>query len=149
MAAKQAEIMMGHASALRSTAESFMQQMKATADTIEGLAKTLREGAPAPGGGKGGKGAKGAKGEGKQKRERDPNMPKRVNSAFFLFCAARRAEDPTTKLSPKSLTAEWAVCSDEQKRVRCAGQGRARLPAPPPPSFFLLPSPLGCARAAS
>jgi hypothetical protein len=132
MAAKQAEIMMGHASALRSTAESFVQQMKATADTLEGLAKALREGAPAPGG------AKGAKGERKPKRERDPNMPKRVNSAFFLFCAARRAEDPTTKLSPKSLTAEWAACSDEQKRVRARAWGRgrglrARLPAPPPP----------------
>lgn len=110
---KLASMMLGHAAALRSTADSFLQQMHSTAEQLEALAKTLEAGQAAPKGAKGGEDGK------KTKRKRgDPNLPKRPASAFFLFCSSRRADQPGTKLSPKLLTAEWTALSDESKLVR-------------------------------
>jgi len=57
----------------------------------------------------------------KQKRKKDPNAPKRPQTAFFLMCADRRdalrAEFPDLRIGEiaKKLGAEWAACQGEKR----------------------------------
>ena len=128
MAAKsQVALILGHAAALRSTAESFVQQMQGTADSLEALAKSLQAGEPAAG----------AKGEKRKRKKQDPNAPKKAMSAFFLYCKARRAENPGIKLSPALLTEEWSAMDAEAKKVRAPA-----LAGPLPPPLPLTHCPL-------
>uniref|UniRef100_H2Y5L5 HMG box domain-containing protein n=1 Tax=Ciona savignyi TaxID=51511 RepID=H2Y5L5_CIOSA len=64
----------------------------------------------------------------KKKKKKDPNAPKRPQSAFFLFCADRRAllkgENPgwTVGEIAKALGKKWAVATPETKK-KYADQG--------------------------
>lgn len=65
--------------------------------------------------------ADGRKGK-KQKRKKDPNAPKRPQTAFFLFCAdhreALRQQFPDLRIGDiaKKLGEMWANCEGEKRR---------------------------------
>lgn len=62
----------------------------------------------------------------KQKRKKDPNAPKRPQTAFFLFCAdhreALRQQFPDLRIGEiaKKLGEKWAQC-DGEKRAKYEG----------------------------
>lgn len=66
--------------------------------------------------------ADGRKGK-KQKRKKDPNAPKRPQTAFFLFCADRREalrqQFPDLRIGDiaKKLGEEWGKCTGERREA--------------------------------
>ncbi|KAL3314355.1 High mobility group [Cichlidogyrus casuarinus] len=70
--------------------------------------------------------------KGKQKKEKDPNAPKRAMPAFFLFSNDERpkvkGEHPDWAVSEvaKELGERWKVCKNKAKYEQQAAQEKAR-----------------------
>lgn len=59
--------------------------------------------------------------EKKEKKKKDENAPKRAQTAYFLFCMAKRAElkkeDPEKKIAAVQLSEMWKELSPEDKEI--------------------------------
>jgi len=67
--------------------------------------------------------SRGGKAAKRTKKKKDPNAPKRPQSAFFLFCADHRgplrASNPSFSVGDiaKQLGKKWAECSTETRKI--------------------------------
>jgi len=66
----------------------------------------------------------------KEKKARDPDAPKRPLSPYLVFCAAKRAEAPDSKLKAADLGEMWKLLSDDQKAAYKSADAPASKPKP-------------------